>query len=54
MADLTQEQMLEMALIAGISIPHNAVAHLTTRLNALPEAPQVLNQYPAGGIESRT
>ena len=54
MADLSQEQMLEMALIGGISIPHNDVAHLTTRLNALPEAPQVLDQYRAGGIENRT
>ena len=46
MADLSQEQMLEMARIAGLRIPEEDVEHLTFRLNALLEASQVLDQYP--------
>ena len=46
MADLSQEQMLEMARIAGLRIPDEDVEHLTFRLNALLEASQVLDQYP--------
>ncbi len=46
MADLTQEQMLEMARIAGLPIPDEDVEHLTFRLNALLEASAVLDQYP--------
>ena len=37
MADLSQEQMLEMARIAGLRIPEEDVEHLTIRLNALLE-----------------
>ena len=46
MADLSQEQMLEMAHIAGLRIPDEDVEHLTIRLNALLEASAVLDQYP--------
>ncbi len=46
MADLSQEQMLEMAHIAGLRIPNEDVEHLTLRLNALLEASIVLDQYP--------
>ncbi len=46
MADLTQEQMLEMAHVAGLRIPEEDVEHLTIRLNALLEASAVLDQYP--------
>ncbi len=46
MADLSQEQMLEMAHIAGPRIPDEDVEHLTIRLNALLEASAVLDQYP--------
>ena len=46
MADLSQEQMLEMARIAGLRIPDEDVEHLTFRLNALLEASAVLDQYP--------
>ena len=35
MADLSQEQMLEMARIAGLRILGEDVEHLTFRLNAL-------------------
>ena len=48
MADLTQEQMLEMARIAGLRIPDEDVEHLTIRLNALLEASAVLDHYPLG------
>ena len=51
MADLTQEQMLEMARIAGLRIPDEDVEHLTIRLNALLEASAVLDQYPLGGLK---
>ncbi len=46
MADLTEEQMLEMARVAGLRIPDEDVQHLTIRLNALLEASAVLDQYP--------
>ena len=46
MADLSQEQMLEMARIAGLRIPGEDVEHLTFRLNALLEFSEVLDQYP--------
>ena len=32
MADLTEEQMLEMARVAGLRIPDEDVEHLTFRL----------------------
>ena len=46
MTDLAQEQMLEMARIAGLRIPDEDVEHLTFRLNALLEASEVLDEYP--------
>ena len=46
MADLTEEQMLQMATVAGLRIPEEDVEHLTLRLNALLEASAVLDQYP--------
>ncbi len=46
MADLSQEQMLGMARIAGLRIPEEDVEHLTIRLNALLEASAVLDEYP--------
>ena len=52
MADLTQEQMLEMARIAGLSIPDEDVEHLTIRLNALLEASEVLGQYPLDELKA--
>ncbi len=52
MADLTQEQMLEMARIAGLRIPDEDVEHLTIRLNALLEASEVLDQYPLGELKA--
>ena len=52
MADLSQEQMLEMARIAGLRIPDEDVEHLTFRLNALLEASQVLDQYPLGDLKA--
>ncbi len=52
MADLTQEQMLEMARIAGLRIPDEDVEHLTIRLNALLEASEVLGQYPLDELKA--
>ena len=52
MADLSQEQMLEMARIAGLRIPDEDVEHLTFRLNALLEASQVLDQYPLDELKA--
>ena len=52
MADLSQEQMLEMARIAGLRIPDEDVEHLTFRLNAILEASQVLDQYPLDELKA--
>ena len=52
MADLSQEQMLEMANIAGLQIPYEDVEHLAFRLNALLEASQVLDQYPLDEVKA--
>ena len=57
MADLTQEQMLEMARVAGLTIPDEDVEHLTFRLNALLEASAVLlfndaDEYPLDEIKA--
>jgi len=52
MGYLTQEQMLEMARIAGLRIPDEDVEHLTIRLNALLEASAVLDQYPLGELKA--
>ena len=52
MADLTEEQMLEMARVAGLRIPDEDVAHLTIRLNALLEASEVLDLYPLGELKA--
>ena len=52
MADLSQEQMLEMARIAGLRIPDEDVEPLTIRLNALLEASQVLDQYPLDELKA--
>jgi aspartyl-tRNA(Asn)/glutamyl-tRNA(Gln) amidotransferase subunit A len=52
MADLTQEQMLEIARIAGLRIPDEDVEHLTIRFNALLEASEVLGQYPLEEIKA--
>ncbi len=46
MADLTEEQMVEMARVAGLRIPDEDVEHLTIRLNALLEASAELDKYP--------
>ena len=46
MADLTEEQMLGLARVAGLRIPDEDVEHLTIRLNALLEASAVLDEYP--------
>ena len=48
MADLTQEQMLEMARVAGLRIPDEVVEHLTLRLNALLEVSAVLFSFAVG------
>ena len=52
MADLSQEQMLEMARIAGLRIPDEDAEHLTIRLNALLEASVALDQYPLGDLKA--
>ncbi len=52
MADLSQEQMLEMARMAGLRIPGEDVEHLTFRLNALLEACQVLDEYPIDELKA--
>ena len=52
MADLSQEQMLEMARVAGLRIVDEDVEHLTFRLNALLEASQVLDQYPLDELKA--
>ena len=52
MADLTQEQMLEMARVAGLLIPDEDGEHLTIRLNALLEASTVLDQYPLEDLKA--
>src|SRR5262245_62126657 len=46
MIDLTADQMLGMARIAGLHIPDEDVVPLTLRLNALLEASEVLDQFP--------
>ena len=46
MDDLTQEQMLGMARVAGLHIPGEDVEHLTFRLNALLEASEELDELP--------
>ena len=46
MASLSQENLLEMARVAGLRIPDEEVGHLTLRLNALLEASAVLDKYP--------
>lgn len=46
MIDLTEDQMLGMAHIAGLLIPDEDVAPLTLRLNALLEASQALDPFP--------
>ena len=46
MIDLTEDQMLGMARIAGLHIPDEDVVPLTLRLNALLEASEALDQFP--------
>ena len=46
MIDLTADQMLGMARIAGLHIPDEDVVPLTLRLNALLEASEALDQFP--------
>ena len=46
MIDLTEDQMLGMARIAGLHIPDEDVGPLTLRLNALLEASEALDQFP--------
>ena len=43
MIDLTEDQMLGMARIAGLHIPDEDVGPLTLRLNALLEASEALD-----------
>ena len=45
MIDLTEDQMLGMARIAGLHIPDEDVGPLTLRLNALLEASEALDQF---------
>ncbi len=52
MSDLSQEQMLELARVAGLRIPGEDVEHLTFRLNALLEASQALDQYPIDELKA--
>ena len=44
--------MLEMARVAGLTIPDEDVEHLTFRLNALLEASAVLDEYPLDEIKA--
>ena len=46
MIDLTEDQLLGMARIAGLHIPDEDVVPLTLRLNALLEASAALDQFP--------
>jgi hypothetical protein len=50
MIDLTEDQMLGMARIAGLHIPDEDVVPLTLRLNALLEASEALDQFPLEAI----
>ena len=49
MIDLTEDQMLGMARIAGLHMPDEDVVPLTLRLNALLEASEALDQFPLEG-----
>ena len=50
MVDLSHDELVGLATIAGMRIPDEDVSNLTMRFNAVREALEELDHYPIGDV----